>query len=270
LADLVRLSLNQATTQYWGMRETILGCAEAGVGWIGAWRHKIEEIGLAETAGLLRSHDVRVSSLCRGGFFPAPTLAERQQRLDDNRRAIDDAATLGTNVLVLVCGPAPDKDIEAARRMVEDGIAALLLYAQERRVRLAIEPLHPMFAGDRSVVVTLRQANDMVERLHSEWVGTAVDAYHVWWDPHLETELARARGTILGFHVSDWLVPPPDHLLGRGFMGDGVIDLPRLRSCVEAAGYSGPIEVEIFNKQVWDTPGAQVLQTIKQRFVDFV
>src|SRR5262249_35199418 len=159
---------NQATTQYWGMRETILGCAEAGVGWIGAWRHKIEEIGLAETASLLRSHDVRVSSLCRGGFFPAPTLAERQQRLDHNRRAIGAPRHVGRNVLVLVCGPGLAKAIQAARRMVEDGIAALLPYTQERRVRLAIEPLHPMFAGDRSVVVTLRQANDMIERLHSE------------------------------------------------------------------------------------------------------
>jgi sugar phosphate isomerase/epimerase len=270
LADLARLSLNQATTQYWGMRETISGCARAGIAWLGPWRHKVEEIGLAETASLLREHGLGVSSLCRGGFFPAPTAQERQQRVDDNRRAIDEAATLGTDVLVLVCGPAPDKDIVAARQMVFDGISALLPHAAERGVKLAIEPLHPMFAADRSVVVTLRQANDLVQRLDSPWVGIAVDAYHVWWDPHLEAELARARTQILGFHVSDWLVPPPDHLLGRGYMGDGVIDLPRLRASVEAAGYDGPIEVEIFNQQVWDTPGEQVLETIKQRFADCV
>jgi sugar phosphate isomerase/epimerase len=154
--------------------------------------------------------------------------------------------------------------------MVEDGIAALLPYAAERRVRLAIEPLHPMFAADRSVVVTLRQANEMVDRLQSEWVGVAVDVYHVWWDPEVEQQIARASGRILGLHVSDWLVPPPDHLLGRGYMGDGVIDLPRLRAWVEAAGYAGPMEVEIFNQQVWDTPGDQVLAEIKRRFVEFV
>jgi sugar phosphate isomerase/epimerase len=252
------------------MRETIEGCAGARVGWLGLWRHKVDEIGVAETARLMREHSVQASSLCRGGFFPAPTEQERQQRIDDNRRAIDDATMLGADVLVLVCGPAPDKDLEAARQMVEDGIAGVLPYAAERGVRLAIEPLHPMFAGDRSVVVTLRQANNMAERLSSDWVGVAVDAYHVWWDPEVEQQIARAAGRILGYHVSDWLVPPPDHLLGRGFMGDGVIDLPFLSACVEAAGYNGPIEVEIFNQQVWDTPGEQVLNEIKSRFARFV
>ena len=266
MADLARLSLNQATTQNWGMRETIAGCARAGVGWIGPWRHKVDEIGLAETSRLIRDHGLRLSSLCRGGFFPAPTQTERDQRLDDNRRAIDEAATLGADVLVLVCGPAPDRDLRAARHMVEDGIAALLPYAAERGVRLAIEPLHPMFAGDRSVVVTLRLANVMVERLASAWVGVAVDVYHVWWDTEVETQIARAKSRILGFHVSDWLVPPPDHLLGRGYMGDGVIDIAHLRTCVEAAGYSGPIEVEIFNQTIWDTPGEVVLDEIKRRF----
>jgi sugar phosphate isomerase/epimerase len=266
LTDLARLSLNQATTQHWGMRETIAGCARAGVGWIGPWRHKVEEIGLDETARLIREHGLQVSSLCRGGFFPAPTQAEREQRLDDNRRAIDEAARLGADVLVLVCGPAPDRDLRTARQMVEDGIAAVLPYAAERAIRLAIEPLHPMFAGDRSVVVTLRQANDMVDRLASDWVGVAVDVYHVWWDPEVEAQIARAAGRILGLHVSDWLVPPPDHLLGRGYMGDGVIDIAHLRACVESAGYSGPIEVEIFNQKVWDTPGEQVLEEIKRRF----
>jgi len=270
LAELARLSLNQATTQYWPMLDTLRGCYAAGISWIGPWRHKVEEIGLPETARAMRECGLRPSSLCRGGFFPAPTEYERLQRLDDNRRAIDEAATLGADVLVLVCGPAPDRDLSAARRMVEDGIAAVLPYAAERGVRLAIEPLHPMFAGDRSVVVTLRQANDMAERFDSPWVGVAVDAYHVWWDPEVEAQVARAAGRILGFHVSDWLVPPPDHLLGRGYMGDGVIDLTGLRACVEAAGYQGPIEVEIFNQQVWDSPGAQVLDEIKKRFAAYV
>jgi len=265
---LERLSLNQATTQHWTLAEAIDGCARAGIGWIGPWRHRVAERPLAETVRQLRSTGLRVSSLCRGGFFPAPSAAERQARLDDNRRALDEAAELGTDVLVLVCGPAPDRDLDAARAVVFDGIAALLPYAAERGVHLAIEPLHPMFAGDRSVVVTLGQANALAERLASPWVGVAVDVYHVWWDPAVYEEIARARGRILGFHLSDWLVPPPDHLLGRGLMGDGVIQLRRLREAVEAAGYSGPIEVEIFNQRIWDTPGDEVLQTLKQRYLE--
>ena len=265
---LARLSLNQATTQHWSLAEALDGCLRAGIGWIGPWRDKVADLGLAESARRLRESGLRASSLCRGGFFPAPTSSERQARIDDNRRALDEAAELGASVLVLVCGPAPDRDLDAARGMVYDGIAALVPYAAQRGVRLAIEPLHPMFAGDRSVVVTLGQANALAERLDSPWVGVAVDVYHVWWDPEVYAQIARARGKILGFHVSDWLVPPPHHLLGRGLMGDGVIQLRRLRAAVEAAGYAGPIEVEIFNQQLWDTPGDEVLATIKQRYLD--
>jgi sugar phosphate isomerase/epimerase len=265
-----RLSLNQATTQNWGMAETIDGCARAGVEWIGLWRHKVEEIGIATAARRLDEAGLRVSSLCRGGFFPAATAGERQTRIEDTARALDEAAQLGAGVLVLVCGPAPDRDLDAARQMVEDGIRALLPRAAERGVRLAIEPLHPMYAGDRSVVVTLAQANRLAERIASPLVGVAVDVYHVWWDPEVYREIARAGKNILGFHVSDWLVPPPDHLLGRGMMGDGVIQLRRLREAVDAAGYAGPIEVEIFNQQTWDTPGAQILETIKERFARHV
>lgn len=263
---LERLSLNQATTQRWSMIQTIEGFARAGIGWIGVWRHRAQEIGPHETARRLQADGIRASSLCRGGFFPAATAAERAERVDDNRRALDEAAVIGAPVLVLVAGPAPNRDIDAARGMVEDGICAVLPHAAERGVRLAIEPLHPMFAGDRSVVVTLAQANAMAERINSPLVGVAVDAYHVWWDPAVYDEIARAAGRILGFHVSDWLVPPPDHLLGRGMMGDGVIQLRRLREAVDAAGYAGPIEVEIFNKQLWDTPGDEVLALVKERF----
>jgi sugar phosphate isomerase/epimerase len=172
-------------------------------------------------------------------------------------------------VLVLVCGPAPDRDLDAARRMVFDGICAVVPYAAERGVKLAIEPLHPMFAGDRSVVVTLAQANAMADQVQSAFIGVAVDVYHVWWDPNVYEEIARAGTTIVGFHMSDWLVPPPDHLLGRGMMGDGVIELERLRVAADAAGYQGPIEVEIFNQRIWDTPGEAVLAEVKDRFLRF-
>jgi sugar phosphate isomerase/epimerase len=265
--DLPRLGLNQATTQNWSLAEAIDGCARAGVSWIGVWRHKAAEDGLAEASSRLRNAGVQASSLCRGGFFPAASASERRERIDDNLRAVDEAADLGAGVLVLVAGPAPDRDLGGARRMVEDGICAILPHAVERGVKLAIEPLHPMFAGDRSVVVTLGQANAMAERIGSPHVGVAVDVYHVWWDPEVYVEIARAQGRILGFHLSDWLVPPPDHLLGRGMMGDGVIELRRLREAVDSAGYAGPIEVEIFNQQVWDRPGDSVIALMKERYL---
>jgi sugar phosphate isomerase/epimerase len=266
-SHLARLSLNQMTTERWSVREAVEGCVRAGIAEIGLWRHKVAETGLHTSARLARDAGVRVSSLCRGGMFPAATAAERRERIDDNRRAIDEAAELGTNVLVLVCGPAPDRDIDAARRMVADGIAELVPYARERGVRLGIEPLHPMFAGDRSVIVTLRQANELAERFPPEQVGVVVDVYHVWWDPDVYAQIERAGGRILGFHVNDWLVPTPDLLLGRGMMGDGVIELRRLRMAVDAAGYSGPIEVEIFNQALWDTPGDAVLALMGERYL---
>jgi sugar phosphate isomerase/epimerase len=170
----------------------------------------------------------------------------------------------------LVCGPAPDRDIEAARQMVRDGIATLVPYAEERGVKLAIEPLHPMFAADRSVIVTLAQALDIAEQFEPQQVGVAIDVYHVWWDPTVYQQITRATGRILGFHVNDWIVPPPDFLMGRGMMGDGVIELRRLRSAVDVAGYQGPIEVEIFNQPLWDTPGDEVLALMCERFLAHV
>jgi sugar phosphate isomerase/epimerase len=270
LPDITRLSLNQATTQHWSVREAVEGCARAGIPAIGLWRHKVAETGLTESARIVREAGLRVSSLCRGGFFPAATATERQARIEDNRRAVDEAVELGTDVLVLVCGPAPDRDIQAARDMVRDGIAELVSYAREHSVKLAIEPLHPMFAADRSVIVTLAQALDIAEQFEPQQVGVAIDVYHVWWDPEVERQIKRAAGRILGFHVNDWLVPTPDLLLGRGMMGDGVIELRRLHAAVDAAGYTGPIEVEIFNQVLWDTPGDEVLALMCERYLAYV
>jgi sugar phosphate isomerase/epimerase len=267
LTDLSRLSLNQITTQRWSLREAVQGCVRAGIPAIGVWRDKLAEIGVDQAVRLLRDAGLRVSSVLRGGMFPAASAAERQARIDDNRHAVDEAAALGADVLVLVCGPAPDKDIAAAREMVRAGIAALLPYAQERGVKLGIEPLHPMFAADRSVIVTLAEANALIEAFESPFLGLLADVYHIWWDPDLEAQIARAAGRIFGFHVNDWLVPTPDVLMGRGMMGDGVIDIQRIRAMVEAAGYDGPIEVEIFNRALWDTPGDTVLAQLCERFV---
>jgi sugar phosphate isomerase/epimerase len=269
VSDLARLSLNGATVPSWSVAEAVDGCARAGVPWIGLWRDKVAEQGLLESARLARDAGVRVSSLCRGGFFPAPTAAERQARIDDNARALDEAAALGTDVLVLVCGglPVGSRDLVGARQMVEAGIAALVPHAAERGVRLAIEPLHPMFAADRSVISTLGQANDIALRIGSPHVGVVIDVYHVWWDPDVDAQIERAAPHTLGFHVDDWIVPLPDLLRGRGMMGDGCIDLRRLRRAVDAAGYSGPIEVEIFNDTIWGMPGDDVLALVKQRYL---
>ena len=270
LTDLARLSLNQATTQRWSLREAVEGCARAGIPAIGLWRDKIAEAGLVEAAQRVRDAGLHVSSVCRGGMFPAASAGERQARIEENRRAVDEAAALAADVLVLVCGPPADRDIVAAREMVREGIAAVLPYAEAHNVRLGIEPLHPMFAGDRSVIVTLAEANALVEEFASPWLGVVADVYHIWWDPDLYAQIERARGHILGFHVNDWLVPLPDPLLGRGMMGDGVIELRRIRSAVDGAGYAGPIEVEIFNQGIWNTAPDEVLALTCERYLAYV
>jgi sugar phosphate isomerase/epimerase len=252
------ISLNQITTNRWSVAEAAAGCARAGVEWIGLWRDKVVAAGGAEAAGrAVRDAGLRVSSLCRGGFFTAPGA------LDDNRRAIEEAAILGTDVLVLVCGGLPDgsRDLPAAREMVRDGIAAVAGDAASAGVRLAIEPLHPMYCADRSVITTLAEANDIAGLLPG--VGVVVDAYHVWWDPRVHEEIARAGERILGFHVCDWALPLPEGaLLGRGLPGEGCADLDALARSVAAAGYRGPIEVEVLNRAVWDMPGDEVLRRV--------
>jgi sugar phosphate isomerase/epimerase len=268
--DFSRLSLNQITTEKWSLKEAVEGCVRHGVPFIAPWRHKVAEAGLSESAKLLRESGLKLSSLCRGGMFPAATAEERRARIDDNRRGIDEAAELGAPVLVLVCGPAPDRDIDGARGMIAEGIAAVVGHARERGVKLGIEPLHPMFAADRSAITTLGEANRLAAQFDADAVGVVIDVFHVWWDAEVYTQIERARGRIFGFHVSDWLVPLPDVLLGRGMMGDGVIELRRLRSAVEAAGYAGPVEVEIFNRQIWDTPGDEVLGVMKDRYLECV
>ncbi|HEX7735133.1 MAG TPA: sugar phosphate isomerase/epimerase family protein [Ktedonobacteraceae bacterium] len=270
LTNFSRLSLNQITTNSWDLRGAVDGCARADIPWIGLWRDKVQAHGIAASRRLLDDAGLRVSSLCRGGWFPAASREERQTRLDDNRRAIAEAAELGAPVLVLVCGPAPDRDITAGRAMVADAIAQLLPDAQAAGIKLGIEPLHPMFAADRSVIVSLAEANRLAETFQVEAVGVIVDVYHLWWDADIFTQIERAAGHILGFHVSDWPVPLPDTLLGRAMMGDGMINLRPLRAAVEATGYHGPIEVEIFNRAIWDAPGDETLNLMKRRYLTYV
>ena len=269
LLDVARLSFNQATAERASLPAVIESCARHAVPRISIWRHKLAETGVARTASLLRDAQLGVSSICRGGMFPAATAAVRAERIDDNRRAIDDAAALGAEVLVLVCGAAPDRDIAGARQMVADGIEAIAPYAAAAGVRLGIEPLHPAFAAERSCITTLREARLIAERFAPATVGVVVDVYHVWWDPERDAEIALLGNRIAGYHVNDWLVPSRDVLLGRGMMGDGVIELRAIRGVVERAGYDGPIEVEIFNEQVWGMPLDDVMRLTKERFQAF-
>ncbi|MEO5818302.1 MAG: sugar phosphate isomerase/epimerase family protein [Gemmatimonadaceae bacterium] len=270
LNDVRRLSFNQATAEKASLREVVDGCARNGVPGIGLWRHKLAELGVVAAAKLVRDAGIFVSSVCRGGMFPAGSDAARLERIDDNRRAIDEAAAVGAEVLVLVCGPSSDRDISAARDQVAEGIAAIAPHAATSGVRLGIEPLHPAFAGDRSCITTLREARLLSERFDAATVGVVVDVYHVWWDPERDAEIALLGDRIAGYHVNDWLVPARDVLLGRGMMGDGVIELRRIRGAVERAGYKGPIEVEIFNEAIWGIPLDDVLALTKQRFLEHV
>lgn len=268
--QIEKLSLNQITTEQWNLREAAKGCVRADIPWISIWRHKLHETGMKESKRIIDDSGLSVSSLCRGGMFPAVTAKERQERLDDNRRAVEEAAELDTDTLVLVCGPSQDRDIDTARKWVEEGIEKLVPFAQSYGIKLGIEPLHPMYGADRSVIVTLDQANSIAERYSPEQVGVVVDVFHVWWDPDLYNQISRADGRIVGFHVSDWVVPVPDMFKARGMMGDGVIELRRIRNAVEKSGYNGPIEVEIMNQSLWDRPGDQVLGEIKQRYSEHV
>jgi sugar phosphate isomerase/epimerase len=268
--DARSLSLNTATLgPTRSLEDAVEGCLRHDIAGISPWRDKIADVGLPAAARMVRRAGVTVTGVCRGGMFPAVSEAGRHAALEDNRRAIDEAATLGASCLVLVVGglPGRSKDLAEARRQVEDGIAVSLEYARSVNVRLAIEPLHPMYAADRACVNTLAQALDLCDRL-GQGVGVAVDVYHVWWDPDLERQIARAGhdGRLFAFHVCDWLVPTQDLLCDRGMMGDGVIDLKGIRRSMEAVGYDGFCEVEIFSSRNWWTrPVDDILHTLVER-----
>lgn len=273
--DLARLSINQETVKQWSLPELAEGCRAAGIDKVGLWRAPVQEYGVERAARLMRDSGLTVTSLCRGGFFTATDAELRAEALDDNRAAIDEAAALGTGTLVLVSGglPAGDRDIAAARERVADALTELAPYAGERGVRLAIEPLHPMYASDRCVISTLGQALEIAERFPAEQVGVVVDTYHLWWDDQAPAHTRRAGegGRIAAFQLADWVTPLPEGvLLGRGQLGDGCIDLRGWRETVDAAGYRGPVEVEIFNPALWAREGAEVVAEIAERYVAHV
>jgi sugar phosphate isomerase/epimerase len=273
-ADLTRFSINQMTVKQLTLPELTEACVRLGIPGVGLWREPVRAYGVDAAAKLVRDAGLAVTSLCRGGFFTAIDPAERARALADNRTAIDEAAALGTDTLVLVSGglPAGSRDLPGARERIADALSVLAPYAGERGVRLAIEPLHPMYAADRCVVSTLTQALDLAERFPAAQVGVVVDTYHIWWDEAAPAAVARAgvSGRIHAFQLADWTTPLPAGVLnGRGQLGDGAIDMREWRERVEAAGYGGAIEVELFNEGLWARDGEEVLGEVLTRYEEF-
>jgi sugar phosphate isomerase/epimerase len=282
-ADHDALSINTATVRkQWSLDRIIDECARRDIRAISPWRDQVAAIGIRNVAQQLRDTGIKLSGYCRGGFFPAADASGFRAALEDNRRAVDEAKMLGAPCLVLVVGALPGalqgipayKDIARARSEVRDGIAASLEYASEVGMPLAIEPLHPMQAAERACVNTLEHALDLCDELdpdRSGLLGVALDVYHVWWDPKLEQQIRRAGPErLLAYHVCDWLAPTRDLLNDRGMMGDGVIELQKCRGWIEAAGYNGYAEVEIFSEQWWQRPGKEVLDICIERHMHVV
>ncbi|MHA7285344.1 sugar phosphate isomerase/epimerase family protein [Arthrobacter sp. MDT3-44] len=273
-----RLSINQATIKYAPLREALRVTADAGIAGIGLWRDSVEAASLPEAARLLADSGLRFSSLCRGGFFTVPEGRARRAAMDDNRRAIEETAQLAAAgaagsaaVLVMVAGGLPQgsKDLAGARAMVQDALGELASDAEAAGVTLALEPLHPMYASDRAVISTLKQALDLASPFPSSVVGVVVDTFHVWWDPELSGQVARAgaEGRIASYQVCDWKTPlAADVLLSRHYPGDGVIDFAAITRAVTAAGYAGDVEVELFNQDIWDTPPADAVARTVEGF----
>jgi sugar phosphate isomerase/epimerase len=270
---LQRLSLNQRTTASWSLPEAVQGCLDAGLGAIGIWREQLADVGLAEAARLVAESGLRVSSLCRGGFFTTADPAEARAAEVRNREALEEAAALGAATLVLVPGglPAGDRDLEGARSRAAAAIERLVPAASALGVTLGIEPMNPIYAADRGVVSTLASALDIAERFDPADVGVVVDTFHLWWEPEIAKQVQRAGERIVSYQVCDWITPlPADTLLARGMMGDGHIDFAAFTRAVAAAGYRGDVEVEIFNADLWAQPPAEVVQTMAARYLDLV
>jgi len=276
------LSINTATIRRSGsvekpLSEILDACARKGIRAVSPWRDQVRAAGIKKVVNQIKSLDLELSGYCRGGMFPAADSTGLRKALDDNRRAVDEAAELMAPCLVLVVGSLPrglngqllSKDLDLARSQVRDGVGELLQYAKNVGVPLALEPLHPMYGGDRACVNTLEHALDLCDELDpsgSGDLGVAVDVYHVWWDPKLQSQIARAgKNRLLAFHVCDWLTPTKDLLNDRGMMGDGVIDIPKIRGWVETQGYCGYSEVEIFSNEWWAHPTDEVLTTCINR-----
>ena len=268
--DLSRLCIHTITTKPWDIETAAIKYAAAGVKGITVWRDALEGRDIRKTGNLLRDEGLSVVSLCRGGFFPNTDKNKRQLAIDDNRKAIEEAAALGTSLIVLVCGADPTQSLEDSRKQIQEGIETVLDEASAAGVKLAIEPLHPMYADTRSAINTLAQANEMAEAINSPWVGVAIDVYHLWWDPALEQEIQRCgkHNHLFAFHICDWKSPTTDMLLDRGLMGEGCVPVRKIRSWVEATGFNGFNEVEIFSTQYWKEDQSIFLDRIAKSYIE--
>jgi len=269
LTDLSQLCVHTITTKPWPIEKAARELSNTGIGGITVWRDALTGRDIRATGTMLRDLNLEIVSLCRGGFFSSDTVAGRQKAIDDNLKAIDEAFDLGAPLVVLVCGATPGQSLSESRKQIQDGIFACITHAEAAKVKLAIEPLHPMYAGDRSAVSTLEQANNMAEALQSPWVAVALDVYHLWWDPHLETQIKRCgqNGNLAAFHICDWKTPTTDMLNDRGLMGEGCINISQIRTWVEDAGFTGFYEAEIFSTLHWNEDQGEFLQKIKHSYL---
>lgn len=267
--DLSKLCIHTITTKPWGIETCIKNYSKSGIHGISIWRNVLENKNLKEVRSLLSDYNMTVVSLCRGGFFPSIGLRKRVAAIDDNLFAIEQAAEVGAPLIVLVCGADQHQSLQKSREQIAEGIQKILPAAKSAGVKLAIEPLHPMYAGDRSAINSLKQANDMAAMINSEYVGVAVDVYHLWWDETLQTEIKRcaAQDCLSAFHICDWNVPTVDFLNDRGLMGDGCINVPEIRGWVEESGFSGYHEVEIFSDKYWAIDQIEYLNKIKRAYL---
>jgi len=267
--DFSKLCIHTITTKPWPIEVAMDKYAEAGVGGITVWRQALEGRDIPKIGEQLRERGLDIVSLCRGGFFPAATAEGLQAGIEDNKLAIRQAAELGAPMIVLVCGAVPGQPLEISRQQITDGIAAILPLAEEHGIRLAIEPLHPLYADDRSAINTMASANEVCDRLDHELVGIAADVYHIWWDPDLEEQMriTGEKNRLFAFHVCDWMTPTADLLNDRGLMGEGCIDIPGIRAMAEAAGFQGFNEVEVFSDRWWAKDQDEFLAAIKKAYV---
>lgn len=264
IQDLSQLCIHTITTKPWDFTTALKKYSAAGVKGITIWRDAIEKLDLKTVKPMLDDHDLSLVSYCRGGFFPSTDPKKRQESIEDNKRMIEEAAVIGAPMIVLVCGADPGQSLETSRKQIREGIEAILPTAEAHQVKLAIEPLHPMYAGDRSAINNMTQANDMAEVIDSAMVGVAVDVYHLWWDPLLKSEIMRCAryDNLFAFHICDWNVPTTDLLLDRGLMGEGCIPVEEIRGWVEEAGFQGFNEVEIFSTKFWEGDQDEFLEKI--------
>lgn len=270
IEELSRLCIHTITTKLWSLEEALDQYSARGIRAMSVWQNAIEEMGAMRAGERIRKYSMDVVSYVRGGFFPSTDAAKREAAIDHNKKLLDEAAAIGAPLLVLVCGADPGQSLARSRKQIREGIEAILPHAESLDVRLGIEPLHPMYAGARSAINTLEQANDVASMIESDMVGVVVDVYHLWWDMHLKKQIQRSglEDYLFAYHICDWKVPTEDMLNDRGLMGEGCIPLRTIRGWVEEAGFEGYHEVEIFSNKYWQMDQSEFLDKIINAYLN--